>query len=115
MKKYAKNGIVFKIFDFRPHGFLNLYKAMPEVKDIIKESADWFKEHLGDPNPEWKEFSFKTTAPVTTTPVLVPVTTTPVIVPIITTPMVVPVTTTPMVVPVTTTPVIVNTNVEIII
>jgi len=79
---------------------------MPEVKDIIKESADWFKEHLGDPNPEWKEFSFKTTAPVTTTPVLVPVTTTPVIVPIITT---------PMVVPVTTTPVIVNTNVEIII
>jgi len=84
------------------------------VKDIIKESADWFKEHLGDPNPEWKEFK-TAVAPVTTTSVVVPVTTTPVVVPITTTSVVVPITTTPVAVPVTTIPVIVNTNVEIVI
>jgi len=59
MQKYATNGVVFKIFDFRPHGFLSLYKAMPDVRDIIKESAQWFKDHLGDPNPQWKVSPFR--------------------------------------------------------
>jgi len=68
MKKYAQNGVVFKIFDYRPHGFLNLYKGMPEVKDIIKESAKWFQEHLGDPNPVWKEFPVKSEPTTVTIP-----------------------------------------------